>query len=273
MSPVFLSPVVSTQWLADHLGSESLVLLDVSVRTTEAESGAMHYAGDHEAYVAGHIPGAIFVDLPADFAASSTGLEHPGADDLVAAIRAAGIGDTSRVVLYDRDFGQWATRLWWLLQTAGVAEAAVVDGGLFAWRSEHRSLETGSVPTRSRDFTPVLRAELWAQAEDVTLALDGSSALLTAFDTPNLARVAGVIAAHPRSVNLRPQQLHNRDDHTLLADRDLRGLYEPVTAGKRPIICVGEGGVSASANALALTLLGETNVRVFDGPATTLLAG
>lgn len=271
MSPVFLSPVVSTQWLADHLGSESLVLLDVSVRT-EGEGAQRHHVGDHDAYVAGHIPGAVFVDLPADFATSPTELGHPGSAELVAAIRAAGIGDESRVVLYDRDFGQWATRLWWLLQTAGIAEAAVVDGGLFAWRSEHRSLETGSLDARPREFTPVLRSELWAAASDVTLALDGSAGLLTSFDAPDLAHVADVIAAHPRSVNLRPHQLHHGDDHTLLADHDLRGLCAPVITGKRPIICVGDTAVSASAHALTLTLLGETRVRVFDGSATALLS-
>lgn len=275
MSPVFVSPVVSTQWVADHLGSASLLLIDASVRLVAEGSGEMQFQGDFEAYrTEGHIPGAVFADLPADFALDGTDFHHPSDQALAEAIRRTGICDHSRIVIYDRSHGQWATRLWWLLRTAGVAEAAIIDGGLHAWRTEHRSLEIGEVPPTPSSFETTPRTELWAQSADVTSALNGTSpaAILSGLAPTSVTEVGEEISRARRVVNLRPEDLTDRHDRTLLSDARLRELYRPVLAGSLPIICVGDGAVSASANALGLAVLGIQNIRVFDTPISELLA-
>ena len=111
----------------------------------------------HRAYLEGHVPGAIFLDLDDDLA-NPNGLGAPGRhplpdpDAFVARMAAVGIGDGARVVGYD-DVGGWvAARLWWMLDDLGFGRrgiegesVGVLDGGIKAWVDAGRPLET-SVP-------------------------------------------------------------------------------------------------------------------------------
>ncbi|HET9255220.1 MAG TPA: sulfurtransferase [Pseudonocardiaceae bacterium] len=89
-------------------------------------------------YTAGHLPGAVFIDVDTDLAAppgpgGRHPLPYPAA--LQAALRAAGVGATTPVVAYDAADGSVAARFWWLLRWAGHPEVAVLDGGIAAWRA------------------------------------------------------------------------------------------------------------------------------------------
>ncbi|MDQ3579953.1 MAG: rhodanese-like domain-containing protein, partial [Actinomycetota bacterium] len=96
-------------------------------------------------YAAGHLPGAVFLDLDADLAAPpGVGGRHPLPDphDLERALRRAGVRGDRQVVVYDADNGSIAARAWWLLRWAGHAEATVLDGGFAAWAAHGLPVST-----------------------------------------------------------------------------------------------------------------------------------
>lgn len=124
--------VVSTDWLAKHLGDPDLVILQV---------------GDKAAYDAGHIPGARLVNLM-ELAAPPSGpdplfLEMPEPEALRATLVALGIGDRSRIVVYPSRDIQSATRVVFTLDAAGLgARTVLLDGGLSVWKAEGRAVST-----------------------------------------------------------------------------------------------------------------------------------
>ncbi|MFB9300123.1 sulfurtransferase [Kibdelosporangium philippinense] len=144
--------LVSTSELADLLNdSRPPVLLDVRWMPG-GPSGRV-------SYVAGHLPGAVFLDLDADLAAlpGKCGRHPlPKPEDLEEVLRAAGVNSDSAVVVYDGGNGSVAARAWWLLRWAGHSNVAVLDGGYAAWEQEGRPLTT-EVPQPKRgdiDVTP-----------------------------------------------------------------------------------------------------------------------
>jgi len=127
----------------------------------------------HEQYLAGHLPGAVFVDLERELAAhGSPGAGRhplPSLQALQSAARRWGLEDGSRVVVYDATGGLAAARAWWLLRWGGLADVTILDGGLAAWTGP---LETGEVSpdpggvTLAGDGMPVLTADQAAALAD-----------------------------------------------------------------------------------------------------------
>jgi thiosulfate/3-mercaptopyruvate sulfurtransferase len=132
-------PLVETAWLRAHLGEPDLRVVDC--RYVLGQPGA-----GRPKWLEGHIPGASFLDVDRDLA-SEPGKRGrhplPAATDFEAAARRAGIDSTSRVVAYDEAGEGGAARLWWLLRHFGHDEAAVLNGGLAAWREEGGPLKAG----------------------------------------------------------------------------------------------------------------------------------
>ena len=96
-------------------------------------------------FVAGHVPGADFLDLQGELSATDTKLKFtmPSAEHLARALGRHGVGDGVRVVLYSIGSMMWATRVWWMLRALGFDGAAVLDGGFDRWQAEGRAIETG----------------------------------------------------------------------------------------------------------------------------------
>jgi thiosulfate/3-mercaptopyruvate sulfurtransferase len=140
-----LKPLVTTEWLAAELGAPDLRVADVRWYLDPARRG-------RDAYQAGHIPGAVFLDMDTDLAAPGGGRglpsgRHPwpGKEQVERVMSGAGIGPGLRVVAYDDQAGAMAARLWYLLRAYGHDAVAVLDGGLTKWTAEGRPLETRPV--------------------------------------------------------------------------------------------------------------------------------
>jgi thiosulfate/3-mercaptopyruvate sulfurtransferase len=132
-------PLVETAWLRAHLEDPGLVIVDC--RYVLGQPGA-----GRPLWLEGHIPGAAFLDVDRDLAAEPGERGRhplPDAADFEAAARRAGIERMSSVVAYDEAGEGGAVRLWWLLRHFGHDEAAVLNGGLAAWREEGGPLEAG----------------------------------------------------------------------------------------------------------------------------------
>jgi thiosulfate/3-mercaptopyruvate sulfurtransferase len=141
-------PLVETAWLREHLGDPGLVVVDC--RYVLGKPGA-----GEPMWLAGHIPGAAFLDVDRDLAGEPGERGRhplPEATDFEAAARGAGIGRGSRVVAYDEAGEGGAARLWWLLRHFGHGDVAVMNGGLRAWRAEGGPLRPGPEEVEGGDF-------------------------------------------------------------------------------------------------------------------------
>src|SRR3954469_3466924 len=136
-------PIVDADWLADR--RDAGVVADVRWYLDDRDGRA--------AYDAGHIPGAVFVDLDADLAGPGSPAEGrhplPAPEEFAAAMGRLGIGDDDTVVAYDDQGGVMAARLVWMLRATG-HDAALLDGGIAAYDGP---LETPPPDREPKRFT------------------------------------------------------------------------------------------------------------------------
>ncbi len=263
-----IAPFIDVTELDGLLASDSRVVVVDSRWYLDGRSGA-------DAYAAGHLPGAIFVDLDQWLAGppSPEAGRHPLPEPAVFAsgMAAAGIGDDSTVVVYDDAGGVIAARLVWMLRALGL-EAAVLDGGLDAWQRAHEgeALETGPVDAVPASFTerawPVDR--LATIDETQSAAADGTALVL---DARTLDRYRG----ETEPVDARPghipgaASLSCRDnvaaDGTLLDTTTLRDRLTALGASERPVISYCGSGVTACHNLLVLEQVGFAPGRLYPG--------
>jgi len=142
-SAVRSSQIVSTEWLAQHLKDDSLVLLQV---------------GDKADFAAAHIPGAQFIQL-ADISTprgQGLALELPEVAQLQATFEKLGVTDKSRIVVYfSKDWVTPTTRVFFTLDYLGLGDrTSILDGGLPAWRAEKRPVTTEEVIPKMGHITP-----------------------------------------------------------------------------------------------------------------------
>jgi thiosulfate/3-mercaptopyruvate sulfurtransferase len=150
-----MNAIISASELANELaGAHPPVLLDVRWQlSTAGAQGAAPFDGRAE-YAAGHLPGAVFVDLDRELAsAPGEGGRHPLPDmaEFGAAMRRAGVSPGRPVVVYDGGQGWAAARAWWLLRWTGHPNVRVLDGGLPAWEGP---LSTDVPRPAQGDFVP-----------------------------------------------------------------------------------------------------------------------
>lgn len=269
-APLLSSPLVSTQWLADHLGSEKLVVLDSTVHVVAAPHHG-HVSGHEQFILTGHIPDARFADILEDFSdpEGRFPFTKPSRERFEAAAGALGIDNDTTVVVYDSAFGQWASRIWWLFRSWGYDRVAVLDGGFTKWLAEGRDTEIGHRQVAETRFVARARPELWVDRSYVERVAAGTvrAALVCGLppkdftgEQPGRSRAGHI----PGSVSIPASRLVDRETNSLLPVDTLREKFAPVLGGER-IVAYCAGGIVATADALALTLLGHQNVAVYDG--------
>ncbi|WP_019890005.1 sulfurtransferase [Streptomyces purpureus] len=254
-----MNPIITAdELLSESAGARPPVLLDIRWQLSTAKAaGAAPFDG-RAAYEAGHIPGAVFVDLDAELAgAPGTSGRHPlpDVDAFGAVMRRAGVRADVPVVVYDGGQGWAAARAWWLLRWTGHQDARVLDGGLAAWSGP---LSTDIPRPVEGDFKPVpgaglLDAEAAAALARSGLLLDARAGERYRGDVEPLDRVGGHIpgaVSAPTTENVSP-------DGRFLSPQDLTARFRALGATPDTEVGVYCGsGVSGAHEVLALAVAG-----------------
>ncbi len=262
------TPLVSTDWLARHLGEPALVVVDASWYLA-----AMNRSGRAE-YEAGHIPGAVFWDLD-ELSDRAAPLPHmlPPLDGLARDIGALGIGNRDRVVVYDGSgTNMSAARVWWTLQLLGHEAVAVLDGGLRRWRAEGRAVQSGRARWDPKRFQPQYRPELIRnQAQTRAAIAAGAAGILDARSSGRFAGTEpeprpGLRGGHIPGARSLPFAQLTGPDGAMLPPGEIRARFDAAGADlTRPVILLCGSGVTACVLALGLELAGHHEYAVYDG--------
>jgi thiosulfate/3-mercaptopyruvate sulfurtransferase len=250
-----MEPVVEAAWVAAHL--DDVVVADVRWYL-DGRSGP-------DAYAAGHIPGAVFVEMDGCLAAppSPSAGRHPLPDpiDFARCMSRLGIGDGQAVVAYDDARGSAAARLVWMLRALG-EQAALLDGGLAAWEGP---VEQGPGPPREpARFTP----RPWPADRIVTIdEVAASRSPLVDARAPERYRgesePVDPRAGHiPGALNLPWTGNVDPETGRFLTPDELRARYAEVASGS--IVYCGSG-INACHDLLAMERAGISGVRLYPG--------
>jgi thiosulfate/3-mercaptopyruvate sulfurtransferase len=261
-----MDALVSTEWLAAELGASDLRVVDATyVDAASGRNAAAEYEREH-------IPGAVFMNL-GELRDTDTDLPMmlPKPEKFASRMQSLGLGDGSRVVLYDDSPWRTSARAWWMLRTFGAHDVAILDGGLAKWKAEGRELASGKETLRHRHFT------VWASKEGVR-SLDQMKANMEngaeqMLDARSAARFTGeepdprpaTHAGHiPGSKNLPYTELLNADG-TYKQDEALRAAFAGAGIDlDKPIVTTCGSGVTASVLMFGLHLLGK-DAALYDG--------
>jgi thiosulfate/3-mercaptopyruvate sulfurtransferase len=261
------SPLVTTDWLAEHLGEPGLVVLDGSWHMPDA-------GRDPKAeYAQGHIPGAVFFDID-HVSDHASRLPHmlPAPADFATAVRRLGVEPGSTVVVYDSAGVFSAPRVWWSFRTMGHDRVFVLDGGLKKWLAEGHPVEAGWREAAHGEFKAHFRPELVQNLAGVRQVLEGGAAQVV--DARSAARFRGeapeprygVREGHMPGALNAPWSGLVAEDGTLQPPAALEAAFESAGVDlSRPLVTTCGSGISAAILALALAVLGREDVPVYDG--------
>ncbi|MGB7406850.1 MAG: 3-mercaptopyruvate sulfurtransferase [Pacificimonas sp.] len=259
-----MDSLVSTEWLAGELEAPDLRIVDAT------------YFLDRDArakYENAHIPGAVFMDL-AELADKDSDLPGmmPSAEKFASRMQAIGLGDGSRIVVYDDSDLKTAARAWWMLKTFGAHEVAILDGGLAKWKAEGRPLESGKASVRHRHFT------VWKDDKQIRdlddMKANQKSGDEQIVDARPAARFTGedddpregVAAGHIRGAKNVPHGELFNEDGTYKSKDELRGVFKDAGIDPdRPVVTMCGSGLTAAALSFALELVGAEKTALYDG--------
>ena len=263
-------PLVSTDWLLNHRRDPDVRVLDVRWMLHPEWNGPAHYR-------AGHIPGAVFLDVDRDLSAPGGKPggplgRHPwpSAEQVERVMGAAGVGDATRVVAYDDSSGSIAARVWYLLRAFGHEDVAVLDGGLRKWVDERGAMETAEpavapapVQARPAPGAVLTQADLLAWPPGA-LVLDARAPERFRGDSEPIDTRAGHIpGAHnaPFAANL----VEAYGISVFRPPEELKAQYAALGADREPPVVYCGSGVTACHDLIALELAGLKG-RLYAGP-------
>ena len=254
--------------LASRVDAPDLVVVDCRFDLGDAEAG-------RNAFRVGHIPGAFYAHLDTDLSGPRTPWtgRHPLPDPQVLATTFGrlGIGPGIQVVAYDESAGMYAARLWWLLHWLGHRAAAVLDGGLAAWRAAELPLNTDPPTAPAREFKYELRRRSHVSADDVADLLAHRACLL--LDARGAERFEGRVepldpkAGHVPGARNHPYARNLAPDGRFLSPDQLRAVFTPVLGDRLPneLVSMCGSGVTACHTLLALEIAGFGGGRLYPG--------
>jgi thiosulfate/3-mercaptopyruvate sulfurtransferase len=262
-----MDALVTTEWLAAEMGASDLRIVDATWFLPEHKRDAA------KEYEAAHIPGAVFMDLD-DLTDSASDLPMmlPPPEKFASRMQSLGLGDGSRIVIYDNSPLHTAARAWWMLRTFGAHDVAILDGGLAKWQAEGRETASGKESLRHRHFT------VWADTTGVR-TLDQMLANIDAgteqvVDARSAARFTGeepdprpmTHAGHiPGSKNVPYGTLFNEDGTWKRGEALKAAFTDAGVDPARPMAATCGSGITAATLVFGAALLGNSSVGLYDG--------
>ena len=264
-----MNALMTTAELAERIGNPGLVVFDATkFLPNEGRDGKAEYA-------AAHIPGAHFFDIDV-VADPDTKLPHmvPSAGRFERLMGEMGVGNDSLVVFYDQKGIASSARGWWLMGLFGHDAAAVLDGGLPAWRRAGLAIETSpALPRAPTTYRASFRAERLRGIGDM-MRPDPARRVLDARPAGRFAGTApeprpGLPSGHmPGSASLPSTDLV-APDGTMLPPAELRARFAAVGIdGTSPVVTSCGTGVTATILSLGLIQAGFDPGAVYDGSWT-----
>ena len=259
--------LVSTDWLAAEMGKTDLRIIDATMFLPA------HGRNARTEFEAAHIPGAVFFDIE-EVSDTSNPLPTmlPPAEKFASRCQALGLGDGSRIVVYDNSPLKSAARVWWMLNLFGAHEVAILDGGFAKWQAEGRAVESGKPIVRHRHFTVWADRKLVRDMGQMTDNLRSKAEQVV--DARSAARFTGAEAdprpgvrpGHiPGSSNIPYSALFN-EDGTFKNKAEIKALFDAagIDLGK-PLVATCGSGITAPVLAFGAAQLGKGDVAVYDG--------
>ncbi|PPT10510.1 Thiosulfate sulfurtransferase rhodanese [Geitlerinema sp. FC II] len=260
------TPLVSADWLAQHLGDRDLVIVDCRFSLAEPELG-------HQKYLASHIPGAFYLHLERDLSSpvGKRGGRHPlpHPDELAKKLSAIGITTSKTfVVAYDDSKFAFSARVWWLLRYLGHDRVAILDGGLTHWLARGYPVTTELPQPRPGQFQARPRSESAIDLEQLKASKDSPKVLLV--DSRDGDRYRGerepidpVAGSIPGSVNL-PWKTVTSDDGLARSPQFQRQLWQDFDDTEEVIVYCGSG-VTACVNILSRHIAELQPAKLYNG--------
>ena len=259
-----MDSLVSTAWLAEHLGEPDLVVVDASWHMPASGRNG------RSEYVRAHIPGARFLDIDT-LSDRSHPAPHmlPAAEDFARAMEELGISPDDRIVVYDNSPIRTAARGWFMLRHYGARNLAILDGGFQKWIDENRPTESGEpqflltsfdVADNRREI--VTKQQILAGDHEPLVDARGKGRFEGSEPDPR----PGVEAGHiPGARNLPFGSLYN-EDGTFKSRDEIRQMFnEAGLDPTKPFIASCGSGVTANSLIFAAHLLGHDKARLYDG--------
>jgi|SRR6478672_8165539 thiosulfate/3-mercaptopyruvate sulfurtransferase len=258
-----MDSLVSTEWLAQHLGETDLVVVDSSwFMPASGRSG-------RQEYLESHIPGARFLDID-EISDGSNPAPHalPSASAFGESMERLGIGRSDRIIVYDNSPIHTAARGWFMLRHFGAEQVAILDGGFQKWTSEGRPTESGETAPREAKFDAAARDEIMTKEQ---LLAGAGMPWLDARGRPRFEGAEpdprpGVAPGHaPGSRNLPFGSLYREDGRLKPLDEIRRLFDESGVDPTEPFVASCGSGVTANSLIFAAHLLGNDRTRLYDG--------
>lgn len=262
--------LVDTQWLATHLDTPDVLVLD----------GSWHLPNENRdaraEYAALHIPGAQFFDID-ELSDERSGLPHmlPPPAKFASRMKQLGLGDGVGVVVYDTSAGGLfsAARVWWTLRVMGHEDVAVLDGGFRKWCAEGRPVsDEPPAPRSARHFTPRPNAALIRDLGDMKALLKTRAEQIAdargpgRFEGREAEPRPGLRGGHIPGARNVPFASLLKADGTMKSVDDLAAVFAGAGVDlRRPVVTSCGSGVTAAILSLALAQLGQPNAGLYDG--------
>jgi len=263
-----VAALVSVEWLSAHLDDPDLVVLDcTNFAEFDTKTGKYNTISGRKNWAKDHITGSQFADFTDGLSGDCKLYRNtlPDPQHFATALTKLGVGDETRVVLYDTGASMWAARVWWMLRWIGFDKVTVLDGGLAQWKASRGKTTSQFCTPRPRELTAHMRPKIFVTKDDVKASLeDGSTLIIDALSKGQYAGSdsdLGICGHISGAINIPATSLI--DPKT--------GLYYPLEKlacsfpqdRSRPTIIYCGSGIAAASVAYTMHRLGFDNIAIY----------